>query len=401
MNKPNAPILIIGAGLGGLTAALALLRRGFDVEIYEQSGRLGEVGAGVQIGPNGTKVLIDLGIERELSKVAFRPTAKIIRIWNTGETFPALDLSGRDATKFGAPYLTLHRADLYNALLAGVRNEKPDAIHLGFRCASIAQDGKGVTAFFENGEKATGAALIGADGVHSSVRASLFGPDRPTYTGLMSWRGVIPMERLPESLHQPVGVNWVGPNGHVVHYPLRGGEIMNVNAVVEHEKWEVESWTMAGTTEECLNDFKGWHEEVHALMRAIDRPLKWAFLYRKPLDKWAVGRATLLGDACHSMVPFLAQGASIAIEDGLVLARAFQRYPQDIEQALKAYEAARFERAYKVVRGSADNIQRFHNPALADPKTAVDYVRRSWGERQVTGQSLDWIFSYDAATVPV
>lgn len=401
MSSSSAEVLIIGAGLGGLSAALALLKRGFNVSVFEQAERLGEVGAGVQIGPNGTKVLLNLGIEAELSKVAFRPSRKVIRIWNTGETFPALDLNDRAIAKFGAPYLTLHRADLYNALLEGVRREKPDAIRLGYRCSRIEQDGTTVTACFENGERAVGAALIGADGVHSVVRSSLFGSGKAAYSGMMSWRGVIPIERLAESLRQPVGTNWVGPHGHIVHYPLRSGEIMNVNAVIERADWDVESWTEAGTTEECLNDFSGWDETVRAMMRSIDRPLKWALLHREPLERWTVGRVTLLGDACHSMVPFLAQGASMAIEDGLVLARAMEAYRDNAERALTAYEQARHERAYKVVRGSADNIRRFHNEILADPNEAAAYVQRSWGASQVSGQQLDWIFSYDAATVPV
>jgi salicylate hydroxylase len=176
---------------------------------------------------------------------------------------------------------------------------------------------------------------------------------------------------------------------------------MNVNAVVERPNWEVESWTMAGTTEECLNDFKDWNEDVHALMRSIDQPLKWAICHRPPLERWTVGRATLLGDACHSMVPFLAQGASIAIEDGLVLARALEKYGNDPERAFAAYEAARRERANKVVSGSAHNIRRFHNPLLADREQAPAYVLRSWGSSQVSGEALDWIFGYDAATAPI
>lgn len=392
--------MIIGAGLGGLSAALCLLKRGFDVEVCEQADSLGEVGAGVQIGPNASKVLEDLGLTEDLAKVAFKPVQKVVRIWNTAETFPAIDLSAEAVERYGAPYYTLHRADLYSTLLAGVRQEKPNAIRLGHRCRETWEQGQEVVARFENGETASAAALVGADGVHSKVRQNLFGADKATYTGMMSWRGVIPMERLPEHLAQPVATNWVGPHGHVVHYPLRRGELMNVNAVVERSDWEGESWTMRGTTEECLADFAGWHPEVHALLGSIDRPFKWALLRREELRSWTKGRITLLGDACHSMVPFLAQGASMAIEDGLVLARAIEKHWPDVRTALAAYEHARRERAYGVVRGSSENIRRFHNPLLADPKTAAEYVAGTWGGNKV-GNQLDWIFTYDPRTALV
>lgn len=391
---------IVGAGLGGLTAALSLLHKGIDVAVYEQAQQLGEVGAGVQIGPNAVKVLEYLGLMPRLQAVAFKPARKVVRIWNTGESFPAVDLSEEAITRYGAPYLTLHRADLHGALLEAVREAKPDAVATAHKLCSVEQEAEGVAAIFENGSRIALRALIGADGIHSQVRQSLFGNTSAVYSGMMSWRGVIPMERLPQQFAQAVATNWVGPSGHIVHYPLRRGELMNVNAVVERTSWSGESWTMRGETTECLRDFAGWHPDVHRLLSSIDRPFQWALLNRPPLERWSVGRVTLLGDACHSMVPFLAQGASIAIEDGLVVARCIKMHEKDIPRALGAYEEARRDRAYRVVRGSADNIERFHNPRLTEPLEAADYIRETWGGNRF-GKQLDWIFSYDARNVQV
>jgi salicylate hydroxylase len=233
--------------------------------------------------------------------------------------------------------------------------------------------------------------LIGADGVHSTIRQGLFGPDQPQFTGIIAWRGVIPLDRPPRM----VGVNWVGPGGHVVHYPLRAGKVMNFVGALERSDWRVESWSARGTPEELAADFAGWHEDVQALIGRIPVPYKWALMTRPPLERWTLGRVTLLGDACHSMVPFLAQGAVMAIEDGLVLARCLKEFP--VPEALRRYEKARRERTRRAVEGSADNIGRFHNRALADPAGAREYVEREWAGRNVASR-YEWLFRYDAAS---
>lgn len=401
MRSPVAEVVIIGAGIGGLTAALSLARRGIPVAVYEQAPALGEVGAGVQIGPNATKVLDSLGLMPALEKLAFHPARKEVRIWNTAERFSALDLSAEALARHGAPYLTLHRADLHATLLEALREVAPQAVRTGHRLVSLAQDERGVRAAFENGAQAEAAILVGADGIHSAVRQCLFGDGDATYSGLLSWRGLVPMERLPPELSAPVATNWVGPNGHIVHYPLRGGSVMNINAVVEHPTWPGrQSWNMPGRIADCLRDFTGWHADVRYLLSRIDTPLQWALLHREPLERWTEGRVTLLGDACHSMVPFLAQGASQAIEDGLVLARAIAARRDDAQGALAAYEQVRKPRAYRVVEGSRENTARFHNPRLRDPADAVAYVTETWGGNKLGG-GLDWIFCHDPRTVPV
>jgi salicylate hydroxylase len=280
-----------------------------------------------------------------------------------------------------------------------VRRKKPDAIHLGSRCTGFDQDGARVTLRLENGGSAEGDALVGADGVHSAIRQGLFGADRPESTGCMAWRGVIPAENLPPGLIKPVGANWVGPGRHVVHYFLRRGELLNFVGIVERDDWQIESWSAKGTHEECLADFEGWHETVHVMIRNIATPFKWALMGRDPMENWSVGRVSLLGDACHSTLPFLAQGAVMAIEDGMVLARCFDAY-DDVETALSRYQDARIERTTKIVLGSAENTARFHNKDLADPAKAGQYVDEEWLPERVR-ERYDWLFVYDATSVAV
>jgi salicylate hydroxylase len=392
-------VLIAGAGIGGLTAALALLKQGVDVDVYEQSPVLGEVGAGFQISANGTRVLYHLGLGAQIERVAWRPEGKIIRIWNTGQTWPLFDLGVESEALYGFPYLMFHRADLHSILVDAVRAEKADAIHTGCKVTGCDQDAAGVVLRMEGGAEARGDLLVGADGVHSAVRGALFGADAPQFAGVMAWRGVIPVERLPKGLVPPQGANWVGPGGHIVQYFLRAGTLLNFAGFRERDDWQVESWSTAGTTDECLADYEGWHETIHTLIRNIDVPYKWALMLREPMECWTEGRATLLGDACHAMVPFLAQGAVQAIEDGCVLARCVAQYGGTGE-ALNAYEAVRRDRANAVVQGSKDTMQRFHNQQLADPAVAEKYVTEQW-QPELVKQRYEWLFTYDATGIAV
>ena len=390
-------VLIAGAGIGGLTAALAALRQGHEVEVYEQASELKEVGAGVQLSANGTRVLYALGVGEELKSLSCEATGKEIRLWNTGETWKLFDLGKVSIERYGFPYFTVYRPDLLDVLARAVRRLKADAIHLGRKCVGFTQTDGEVRLDLEDGTTATGDALIGADGVHSTIRQTLFGADKPQFSGIIAWRGIIPMERLPARMERRVGVNWVGPGGHVVHYPLRGGAVLNFVGALERTDWQIESWSARGTTEELAADYRGWHEDIQTLIRNIPVPHKWALMVRPPMPRWTVGRVTLLGDACHSMVPFLAQGAVMAMEDGLILARALTELDGDVASRLARYEEARRERTRRAVEGSADNIARFHDRALADPVGARQYVEREWAGHNVASR-YEWLFRYDALT---
>jgi len=393
-------VLIAGGGLGGLTAALALLRQGFRVTVLEQAPTLAEVGAGVQLSANATRVLGLLGLDGVVAAYGAQPTGKEIRLWSTGQTWQLFDLGAASVQRYGHTYAMFHRADLHKALAEAVKDLAPDAIRLDCRCESVDMSGPRPAVLLSGGGRIEGDLLVGADGVHSRVRRTIVGADQPVFSGMHAWRGVIPTKQLPEHLRKPAGVNWVGPGRHVIHYPLRRGELTNFVGIVEGSNWNVESWTQQGSLEDCLEDFTGWHEDVQTMIQAIDAHFKWALMVREPIERWSSGRVTLLGDAAHPTLPFMAQGAAMALEDGYVLARALAAHRDDVPAALSAYEAARVERTAKVVRGSNGNAARFHNPKLADAQGAAQYIEDQWAADKVR-ERYEWLFEYKVDEVPV
>ena len=393
-------IAVIGAGIGGLATALALLRRGLDVEVYEQAPQLGEVGAGIQISSNGTRVLYALGLEEALRRVQVLPSRRQIRHWSTGETWDWFELGAVSAKRYGTPHVMLHRADLHALLAEAVGRLKPDAVHLARRCIGLTQSDRQVEIRFETGETASAAYVIGADGIHSRVRECLFGPDRPQFTGVVAWRAVVPMEKLPSRLAQMVGTNWLGPRGHVLHYPVRRGELMNYISLVERDDWQIESWTVAGTRSELANDYRGWHADVHAIIANIETPYKWALMVREPMPQWSQGRITLLGDACHPTLPFLGQGGVMALEDGYVVAACLQRYFTDPAKALGRYEELRKERSAAVVRAAHENRKQVFSPALADKDAIAVSVAREWQQVRLR-ERFEWLYAYDATAAAI
>ena len=393
-------IVVAGAGIGGLCAALALIRRGFEVVVCEQASELREVGAGVQLSPNGTRVLAELGVLDDLRAIAVEAEAKEIRLWSSGETWPLFDLGASAMAEYGFPYLMVHRGDLQMVLARAFERAAPGAIRRSAEVVDVRNDGELASVVLADGTSVDGQLVIGADGIHSRVRKATLGAGEAAFTGCIAWRGVVPAERLPAHLRRAVGANWVGPGRHVVTYPLRRGELMNFVGVVEGQAWETESWTARGSHQACAADFVGWHPDVHALIDNIDVHYRWALMSRPPIERWSKGNVVLVGDACHPMLPFMAQGAVMAIEDGLLLARCLEAHRGDQAAAIRNYEALRVARANRCVLAAERNREIFHNDRLLDRADAAHYVSTQWSETKVR-ERYHWLFSYDAVGCPL
>jgi len=392
-------IAIAGAGIGGLTTSLALLQQGFEVDVFEQASQLGELGAGLQISPNGSRVLLALGLGEALQRCVSQARGKEIRMWNTGQRWKLFDLGDDCLARFSAPYWMVHRGDLHRVLLDAFEARSDRPVRLNARVVHAQSTVSGVTFELNDGSQYSAHALLAADGVHSVLREQLLGEDKAQFTGLLAWRGLVPVDRVSEHLRAQVGTNWVGPGAHVITYPVRGGALMNVVGIIEREGWRSESWTERGTHVELLQDFGHWHADVCELMSAIDQPFKWALLGRAPQTGWAQGNICLIGDAAHPTLPFLAQGANMAIEDAAVMARCLA-LDEPTEHALARFEKLRWQRTADIVNRSRDNAQRFHNPQLSDPAKAVDYVSSEWEPEKVR-RRYDWLFEYDPLKVPL
>ena len=392
-------VLVVGGGIGGLTAALALEKRGHAVTVVEQSGVISEVGAGLQLSPNAMKVLNGLGVGARVMTDAFRPQAAEMRWGRSGATIFSIPLRKAAVNRWGAEYIHVHRADLIEALRAELAARAPDSILLGHRLERYENRGDKVVAYFEGGGTMEADLLIGADGIHSAVRAQMLGPDKPEFTGCVAWRATAPVTALGDHAPPPTATVWAGPRKHAVTYLLRRGSLANFVGVVEHKTPGDESWTATGAKEQALKDFKRWHPSVTGIIEAADSMNRWALYGRKPLPKWSDGRATLLGDACHPMLPFLAQGAAMAIEDAWALAACLET-EADVAAALAAYEARRKPRVTRVQAGARANAKLYHR---GNPITRFgSYVPMAMAARAAPGfvrSRLDWIYDHDETSL--
>jgi salicylate hydroxylase len=371
MATQNGHIIIAGAGLGGLTLALCLIRSGFKVTVLEQARKLGEVGAGVQISANGARVLYHLGLEQALRATAFLPEQGEMRHWRSGQTLISRPLGQASIDAFGFPYFHLHRADFHDLLAAAVAAEAPDAVRLGAKVKGFRQSSDGVRVSTEAGEEIAGDLLVGCDGIHSAVRAGLFGPDAPRFTGCVAWRATVATTALPKDHVRPVATNWLGEGGHFVHYYLRRGDLVNCVGVLEQEAWLQESWSAKGDVGAFRESFAGWHEELQVLIRQVESCFRWGLFDREPLPKWSDGNVTLLGDACHPMLPFMAQGAVMALEDAYTLAACLSTAGSHIAAALGRYEELRRARTSMVQQLSRDNVEFFHHADIPNLATRM------------------------------
>ncbi|MBF9030516.1 monooxygenase [Rhodobacterales bacterium HKCCE3408] len=383
---------IAGAGIGGTFAALSLLKTGHDVRLYEQAGQVREVGAGIQISPNASLALHELGLADALAGLGVRPEAWHQRRWDDGRTLLRTPLARVMEAEFGAPHYQMHRADVLETLIGAL----PDGIlHPAHKLTGFDDSGDRVTLRFASGETAEVDLLIGADGIHSTVREQLFGPSDPHFTGCVCYRGLIPFDRIAH-LDIPVEAQvWMGPGKHFVHYYVRNRELLNFVAVIDQDTWQAESWTEACDPSEAIIAFGDWHPQIGGILAAVDETFVWALFDRRPMQAWSRGRVTLLGDACHPMLPFVAQGAAQAIEDGATLATCLSGPDAgDVAGALRDYESLRIPRTSKVQSLAAGNKQRFHMPDGPDQA-----ARDAEMARNVTDWSLKsvaWLYGHNA-----
>jgi salicylate hydroxylase len=375
-------VAIVGAGIGGLAAALLLRRAGIDAVVFEQAKALQNVGAGIQISPNASRILHRLGLAEPLGRVAVRPEAVVMRRWDDGAELWRHPLGTACLSAYGAPYYHLHRADLIAALAAAL---PPAFLRLNQRVTGVEQSAPGV--HLRLGDEAAGPfdALVAADGIHSAVRACCWDLVRarpPRFSGKTAYRGLIPAARLARlNLERDVTV-WLGPERHLVHYFVAGGRLMNFVAVVPAGDWRVESWSARGEVADAVAEFADWHPQTRAVIGAADQTHRWALYDCDPLDQWAVGRVVLLGDAAHPMLPFLAQGAGQAIEDAAVLAGCLRgATAADVPAALNRYEAIRRPRASAMQALSRRSTTDDHGAGHGDG---------------ASGTALDAIYGYDA-----
>lgn len=376
MGIKDRSIAIVGGGMGGLATAATLGRLGLQVKIYEQAKAFTRIGAGIQMMPNSMKVLRRIGVEDTLARTSFKPYSHLNREWDTGKVIRELPMP---EDLFGAPYLCMHRADLTAALASAIPE---GALQLDKKLAGLEHKGSGVELRFEDGTSARADAVVGADGVHSIVRDIIVGPDEPVHKGRIAYRAVFPSKLLGGRDIGPSRTKWWGIDRHIVIYYITASksEIYFVTSVPEPAGWLTrESWSAKGDVTELRAAYEGFHEDVRAVLDACPDCHKWAILEREPLPTWSDGRVVLLGDACHAMTPYMAQGAATAIEDAAVLARCIEAFEgDDLEAAFELYEAVRKPRTSKIQAISSAN---------------------TW--MKGGDDDTSWLYGYDAWNVPL
>ncbi len=384
-------IIIVGAGIGGLVSALCLHKKGYKVEIYEQAGILSELGAGVQLSPNATRVLNHLDLFEDLEPYIFEPNSFQFLNYSSGKVITERKLGEAIKNDFNSPNYDIHRADLQRVLLNKIEAENID-IHTNMKVTNVGNNKN--SAFIEVDEKKIEADLIiGADGIHSKVSDSLFGKKEIIFTGNVAWRMLIPVDLLPKNLILPDTTVWLGPNKHFVTYHVNGGKNLNCVCLVEQDGWLNESWSEKGDIEELKGIYKGWNRTIRTLLEHVDPNTlyRWALHDRLPMEQWSNGKILVLGDAAHPMLPFLAQGAAMAIEDGAVLANCIDIF-DDIDEALNQFEKIRKPRTSYVQSAARRNAKVLHLSGLAA-------ILRNLVMGYVGNKIFNKLYSYDALSI--
>jgi salicylate hydroxylase len=388
-------LIVAGAGIAGLTAALALTRAGMSVTVLEQSGELAETGAGIQLSPNATRVLIALGLRERLNPLVMVPQAIRVMSGGSGREIVRIPLGDEAERTYSAPYWTIHRGDLQSVLVAAANDARDVTLKLGLRVVDFAEHVSGITVLARSASQISeerGFALIGADGLWSVVASQLRGQQRPRFAHRTAWRALVPADGAPAEFRAPLVHLWLGLDAHLVHYPVKGGRLINIVGIV-YDEWNKQGWSAAGDRDEILRRFArgSWAEKARALIAMPDQWLKWGLYDRRTPFRGGTGAVTLMGDAAHPMLPFLAQGAAMAIEDAAVLAAMLGRYGDDPADALRGYEGAR---RYRTARAQQVARKQGRIYGLSGPEA----VFRNFGMRLMGGEKLreryDWLYNW-------
>jgi salicylate hydroxylase len=394
-------VIISGAGIGGLTAALTLARAGFRPIVLEQAARLEETGAGIQLPPNATRILTELGLAERLAPHVVAPEALRIMQAHSGDELAAVPLGAHAQARYGAPYWAIHRADLQAALLAAVREDPDVALRLGHRVEDATAHEHGVTVVVRRSAERLeerGIAMIAAEGLWSPTRARLGHAAQPAFQNRTAWRALVPADALPGRFRSPVVHLWLGRHAHLVHYPLKAGALINIVAIVRDE-WNGTGWSEPGSRDALLEHFPKWVwcAAARTVVEAPQQWQKWALFDLPPLARWGRGPVTLLGDAAHPMLPFLAQGAAIAVEDAAVLADCLVGSADAPAAALRRYEGLRRDRTARVQRAGRNNSRRYHATGLE--ASVRNLALRTMGGAWLRGR-YDWLYDWRAPELP-
>lgn len=374
-----------------MTAAIAFAHNGFDVHVFEQADRLKELGAGIGLSPNALNVLRALGVEDDVRMRGSAPEAIVGRDWTCGTELFRIQLKDVVESRFGAANVQIHRGDLLKILAANIPQSQ---IHLNSRCVAVSSSEYGAVVSFSDGRREPFDIVVGCDGIRSTVRANTHGPELPQFTGNMCWRALVDVDQLPPELVPPRVTNWIGPGGHVVTYYVRGGTLVNVVAVRQTPDWIEESWSIPAETGDLVAAFPKVHRDLRTLLERAGECFKWGLFDRDPLPRWTTHRVTLLGDAAHPMLPFLGQGAAMAMEDAYVLARELARTPDDVDSALRAYEVERIPRTSRVQIAAREQARFLH---VASPRGTrlVEGRDAVLGGDVISNYKIDWLYRYD------
>ncbi|MEZ5514510.1 MAG: FAD-dependent monooxygenase [Steroidobacteraceae bacterium] len=387
----DTTVTIVGAGIAGLAAALALLRSGQRVRVFEAAPDLGEVGAGLSITPNAGRALIALGLGDDLAALGSRPPLGVMRHYASGATLVRLE-QDQSVAQYGVPLYHVHRADLHQALARAVRALDAEAIVLGHTLMGIEQDARAIHASFANGATCSSDWLLGADGIRSAARAVLFGADTPKFTGYVAYRGLVSTAGMPAEWLDPPLCMTVGPRRLLMRYPLRRGTLLNIVALARRTAWTEEGWSVAAPVRELVDEFADFASPAGEILGRIpaDKCFKWGLFDRDAMTTWTCGRATLAGDAAHAMPPFTGQGAVMALEDAVLLGRAAAA-AADIPEILRRYETARLPRTARALEMSRSRADLYFADDSAEQVRALGASMRE----------IRTLYEYDAGSVPV